>query len=224
MGVGKDFEAIRNDLIEWFKRNGREYPWRKTTDPFLILISEVFLQRTKAHQVMPVFMKFIEKYPDPHSLSRADLESIEEAVASLGLKKRAVYLKNLGTSIIELFEGEIPKTKEKLLKLPGVGPYTANAVLCFAYGEAVSLIDSNVIRIYGRLFGFVYRGIKPNKKIQKLADSILDLFRPREFNRALIDLGAVVCTARRPSCNLCPIRRHCDFYANNVTMGSSTLV
>jgi A/G-specific adenine glycosylase len=204
----EEIKWLRKNLIQWGRKHNRKFPWRLQHSPFHSLVAEILLQRTKAEQVAPVFEEFIRRFPEPKSLSIATENEILDVIRSLGLSWRGRFLKLLGT---ELING-IPGNYNDLLKLSGVGPYAAGAYLSLHAGKWSPLIDSNVIRLYGRYFGFRTDGETRRKKPIKIIASILT---PRRafitFNYALLDFSALIC-AYKPACAKCPLRRRCSYF------------
>lgn len=200
-------------LLEWYRENARSYVWRKKSDPYEILIAEIMLQRTKADQVEPVYMDFINKFPNAAELNDAKEEEINEYFARLGLLWRAKLVKHLARELIDRFGGKIPRDRNLLLSLPAVGEYIADAVLCFAYGKEVAVVDANVCRVIGRVFGIVAKGeARRDRRFRSLAQEIVPSGRAREFNWAMIDFAALVCTPRNPKHDVCPMSNLCSYY------------
>jgi len=205
-------------LLEWWRSNRRDFPWRRTADPYKILIAEMLLRKTTARQVSRVFDEFFAKFPNAEALAGARDEEVEEVIRPLGMqRRRAALLKKLASELLERHAGAVPASYEDLRRLPGVGPYAANAVLCFAYGKDVPLVDVNVARVFQRVFGY-----KPRKRRAKddtaLWDFVAETIPPgrgRDFNLAVIDFAHEVCTPREPRCASCPLRTVCK-YANEV--------
>lgn len=201
---------IRNGLIGWGKRNYRKFPWRHTKSKFHALIAEILLQRTKADQVLPVYKVFTAKYKTPYSLSKAGLAEIKKAIKSLGLLWRAGLIKKLAVALSE--EKSIACDYHELLKLPAVGPYVASAFTSFHCNKFRSIIDSNVVRLYGRLFG-IKTG--PETRRSKIMSDLACLMTPRKafkvYNYAVLDHTAAICISN-PKCEICPIRKACIFY------------
>lgn len=202
---------IHNKLLEWWKVWQRSYPWRR---PFLsayeVLLVEMLLKRTTATAVAKIFGHLYREYYDIRLLAKAPLGELENRLKCLGLQKqRARALKEMAIYICEHEGGEIPKDLERLLKIPHVGPYTARAVLCFAYGEPTGVVDSNVVRVIRRLCKQV---LPPNPQgliYQKIADRLVPEHQCREFNWALLDFGALVCRYSYMKCDTCPLRSLC---------------
>ena len=201
---------IREELLSWYRRNGRDYPWRRTRDPYRILMAEIMLQRTKADQVAPVYEEFIRRFPDPASLYKADPKTIRTYFSRLGLMWRADLVTKFAAELVERFGGRIPSDRDQLLSLPSIGDYMADAVLSFAYGRDVAVVDSNVCRVLGRIFGLKPRGeARRDRRFRTLAQSLIPPGRSREFNWAMIDFASAVCTPRKPKCRECPLRSVC---------------
>jgi A/G-specific adenine glycosylase len=201
---------VRRRVIDWEKGHWIPYPWRVNRTPYKVLVAEVLLKRTTRQAVAREFPRFIARFPDIESLYRAPIEEVEEVLRHLGLyKQRAQQLKELAKAIVERFGGRVPGRWEDLVALPGVGPYIAGAVLSFGYGRPAPVVDSNVMRLLGRLLGL---------KSKRYEDYIRAGWRlvPEEghdyFNYGLIDLGALVCSYRGPKCSGCPLRNFCVEY------------
>lgn len=208
-------QVFRRKLLRWYAANGRSFPWRETADPFAILLSEILLHQTWARKVVPVYEKILREYPTPHALANANVQSLNAKLAPLGLVYRAKLLKTLGQKISDDFDGRVPATEESLRSLPGVGPYTANALRCFAFGEKTAIVDTNVVRVATRFFGINAPGSDTNatRVVARAVSEALPR-RPavKRFNYSLLDFGATVCTCYAPSCSRCPIRRQCVAY------------
>lgn len=207
-------ETFRAGLLAWFQENHRSFLWRKTSDPWLILISELLLKRTLADRVNAFLPGFIEKYSNPEILAATCQEDLERDLVALGLQKqRAAHLKALGKTLVEEFGGQIPKSSEELSCLPGLGDYGRNAVLCFAYGKRVPIIDGNVVRVLLRVFPTRYsrREARWSPEVWELAWGLLPetADETRNYNLALLDLGALVCLPRYPKCEKCPLLAIC---------------
>jgi len=201
---------IRHRLIGWGKRNYRKLPWRHTKSKFHALIAEILLQRTKADQVLPVYKVFIAKYKTSDSLYSARLAEIKKTIKSLGLLWRAGLIKKLA---VALSKGKnIACDYHELLKLPAVGPYVASAFLSFHCNKFRSIIDSNVVRLYGRLFG-IKTG--PESRRAKIMSDLANLMTPQKafkaYNYAVLDHTAAICVSK-PRCEICPIKKECKYY------------
>jgi len=202
-------------LLNWWDKNKRDFPWRRMNDSYSILIAEMLLRKTTAQQVAGIYIKFLEKYPDPIALSEAEEDELNELLRPLGMEyKRAELLKKFGREVRDLYDGKIPAELQQLLKLPGVGMYAANAVLCFAFSEDVPLLDTNFIRVINRVFGVESQ--KPrarnDNKMWKFAKSLIPQNKGKYFNLAILDFAALICTAKKPECSECPVRSVCEYY------------
>lgn len=207
MEVEKAFPEL---LLEWFREDRRNYVWRRKKDPYKILMAEIMLQRTRADQVEPIYIDFVKRFPNAKELNRATEREIGEYFGGLGLLWRVKLVKRLAGELVDRFGGKIPKSRDLLLSLPAVGEYMADAVLCFAYEEDVAVIDANVCRIIGRVFDLKAKGeARRDPQFRRAVNKLLPSGKAKEFNWAIIDLGAVICTPRDPSCNICPLKSLC---------------
>ena len=189
-------------LLAWYDSNRRALPWRETADPWAILVSEVMSQQTQISRVVPRWQAFMERYPDPESLASSDRSELIRLWQGLGYQRRAINLQRTAERIAR--EGW-PVTASELRTLPGIGPYTAAAVACFAFGERVAAVDTNLRRILSRWEGRPLAGAE----LTHVASARLDGDRPAEWNQALMDLGATLCRPSRPRCGECPVAAHC---------------
>ena len=204
---------FRRRLVAWFRRAGRDLPWRRTRDPYAIVVSEFMLQQTQVSRVLDYYPRFLQRYPTVHHLARARPGTVRESWDGLGYYRRAANLHALARTVVRDHGGTLPSGVEELRALPGVGTYTAGAVACFAYEQAEPTIDTNVERVLRRFFGRPKRAGRPDgPPLHDLARSL----QPRAgraawtFNQALMELGALVCTARSPKCPVCPVRAGCQ--------------
>jgi A/G-specific adenine glycosylase len=201
-------------LLKWWRTNKRDFPWRRTTDSYKILIAELLLRKTTAKQVSTLYEKFLSKYPCPEMLSEASERELEDIVRPLGMEhKRAVLLKKIGSEIIRKYSGQVPTSKENLIGLPGVGSYVANAILCFAHGHDVPLVDTNAIRVFQRVFGFQSKRRRPkdDPALWDFVASTIPHGKAREFNLAIIDHAHSICTPKNPRCPVCPLNVLCKY-------------
>ena len=196
-----DFAEI---LLSWYDREKRDLPWRGTKDPYRIWISEIMLQQTRAEAVAPRYEAFLRQFPDVFDLARAGEEEVLKAWEGMGYYSRARNLHRAAKEIAA--EGAFPQTAEDWRKLPGVGAYTAGAVASIAFGEAVPSIDGNQVRVLSRVLAWEGEGLEAEAAIR------VDRKRPGDYNQALMDLGAEICTPRRPNCARCPVARMCRAY------------
>lgn len=208
--------AFRNRLVNWWHETGREFPWRNTNNVFHILVSEIMLQRTKADQVVSVFNDFISKYPTPNDVVNASKEDISQTLFSLGLPQRIDHIIKMAKQIKDDFQGNVPETYTELRKLDGVGDYIASAVCCFGYRQPIIVVDTNTVRIVGRIFGVPTHAESRRKKdIREKHQFLLDSTNPRAYNYALLDLGALICTPKEPACTRCPVVEYCVYATSN---------
>lgn len=204
---------FRSRLSRWASTSLRELPWRKTSDPFRILVAEVLLQKTTAAQVVEPWREIVGRYPSPEAMARADLRWLRDVVAPIGLPARAARLKAAAQTLVREYGGMVPRERKDLASLPGLGPYAAAAVACFAFGQPVPLVDSNIIRILGRFFGLSSPAARPRSdpRVWRFAATLVPKNSPGSYHRALIDLGGLICTARKPKCGICPLKARCAF-------------
>ncbi len=208
-------KAFQTRLLRWFQRNGRDLPWRRTRDPYEILVSEVMLQQTQVERVREYYDQFLQEYPTVRDLAAAHPGRVREAWDGLGYYARARNLQAAARTIMREHEGRFPRRLEEVMALPGVGRYTAGAVLSFAYGDPAPILDTNVRRVLTRIF-VRRRASRPadaERRLWALAEAVIPAGDAWTMNQALMDFGATVCIARNPRCNTCPVRRHCAFYA-----------
>jgi A/G-specific adenine glycosylase len=201
---------IRGSLLEWYRKHQRDLPWRRTQDPYRILVSEIMLQQTRVAAVIPYYERFLSLFPDASALASAPEQALLAAWAGLGYYARARNLQKAARSMLE--SGQFPGDYAALRRLPGVGDYTAAAVASIALGLPHAALDGNVLRVLSRLVA--ERGdIKSQvvrKRLGSLAEALLDRRRPGEFNQALMELGATICVPKQPLCADCPIRLPCQ--------------
>lgn len=174
------------------------------------MISEILLQRTKANQVKPVYLELIKTYPNIKTISKANINKIENIIKPLGLIKRAKYILEIAQTITKKYNEKIPKNKKNLTQIKGIGEYTANSLLVFGFDENLSIIDSNVIRILNRVYNLNYTNRKPNETIKNLANNLLPNEKVKSYNYGLLDLGSEICKPKKdPECNKCPLNKIC---------------
>jgi A/G-specific adenine glycosylase len=197
------------DLLSWFDRHRRDLPWRRTTDPYRIWLSEVMLQQTRVETALPYYQRFVERFPTVGELARAPLEEVLALWSGLGYYRRARQLHAAARQIVAA--GEFPRTVAGLLRLPGIGPYTAAAVASIAFGAAVPLLDGNVERVIGRWLALAEdpKAARVRARLFAAAAELLVPSRPGDSNQALMELGATLCLPQRPKCLLCPLRPGC---------------
>jgi A/G-specific adenine glycosylase len=203
---------FRRRLLAWFRRHGRNLPWRLTRNPYHVLVSEVMLQQTQVSRVEGYYGRFLGEFPDVPALARATPRKVREAWDGLGYYRRAANLHRLAREVVTSHEGEIPRDVEALRRLPGVGRYTAGAVACFAFERAEPAVDTNVARVLRRVFHpRVAKAARGERKLWETAAALQPEHGPRawSFNQAIMELGAMVCTARVARCGICPVRGVC---------------
>ncbi|PWB71046.1 MAG: hypothetical protein C3F07_15625 [Anaerolineales bacterium] len=205
---------FNRSISRWFYNHQRIYPWRKTKDPYKILVSEFLLQKTNADLALDVYKVLIREYPNPFLLAKAKVNNLRNQIAPIGLSYRADRLIKTAKQLVYEYNGQVPNNRKDLLKLYGVGLYISNAVLCFAYKDRVAIIDTNTIRIFGRVFGISSNNKRPRTdvKLEKKMENWLPKRNFDMFNYALLDFGATVCTAVNPKCKKCPLNTICDYY------------
>lgn len=206
-----ELRAFRRSLLGWYRKNRRDLPWRGTKNPYRIWVSEVMLQQTRVAAVIPYYRRFLARFPDVRALARAPAEHLLKLWAGLGYYRRARNLQRAAREMVARHRGQFPRTLEDALALPGIGRYTAAAVLSIARGERLAVLDGNVARVLARLSAL--RGdLRAPRQWQQLETEAKQLLSPRapgEWNQAMMELGATVCTPRTPRCGECPVQRHC---------------
>src|SRR6266699_534014 len=202
-------QAFTRKLLAWYRRAARDLPWRRTRDPYRVLVSEFMLQQTQVSRVAEYYPRFLERFPDLATLASAKPRAVREAWDGLGYYARASNLHALAKQVSGA-GGQVPDDPEELVKLPGVGRYTAGAVATFAYEKAVPAVDTNVARVLRRVFGNAKRGMR-NAELWRLAHALVpkDGKRAWKYNQAVMELGALICVARKPKCPKCPVRPVC---------------
>jgi len=207
----KQISHIRKKIYEWEIQNFRSFPWREETNPFHAIIAEILLQRTRAEQVVPVYLKFKKTFPDARTLSSTDIQIIGDVIKPLGLKWRASILKEAGKHLEKKYDGIPPDNYKELIQIPGVGPYVASAFLSLHRGIRYSIIDSNIIRLYTRLFGFNYNpDLRRKKDFQEFCETITPENKFRLFNYGLIDFTRSICKSK-PRCKTCMFSGICQY-------------
>lgn len=205
--------AFRKALASWFSADGKDYPWRRTHDPYAILVSEMMLQQTRIATVLGkgYYTRFLEKFPDLQSLASADDESLLKAWEGLGYYRRARMLRSTAQAVIEKYGGIFPEAEKDLLALPGLGPYTSAALLAFAFGKTSALVDGNVSRVLSRIMDdFAPIDSARSQAQHRLwAAAICDPASPRIHHYAMMELGQRICRPGLPSCEICPVARFC---------------
>ena len=203
---------FRQQLSTWGVANRRDFPWRRTTDSYHLLVAESLLQKTDAQTVAPIYELFIEHYPTIQDLAAANLDNVAQLLKPLGLFFRAVRLQQCAQIIISQYEGKVPQTQKHLLELPGIGDYTARAIGSQAFSQPLAVLDANVARILERFFGLQGERVKSRCKILwGAADLIAPKTKVGTWNLALLDFGALTCKAQNPDCEHCPLSSKCKW-------------
>jgi len=207
----KSIKSFRKELLRWYRQAKRNLPWRETSDPYAVWISEVMLQQTTVKTVMPRWRKFLERWPTLADLANDREENILHEWTGLGYYSRARNLYKAAKKIQSDFGGKFPEKAELLLSLPGMGKYTSAAVASIAFDDPVPVVDANVERVLARLYRIPGEIKSPNtkKKLEALAGDLLDRGEPGNFNQAMMELGALVCTPKNPRCSSCPVEKFC---------------
>jgi A/G-specific adenine glycosylase len=202
---------FRRRLLDWYRRNGRELPWRETRDPYRILVSEVMLQQTQVDRVLPKYHEWLEKYPTLEALAAAPENDVNQTWRPLGYNIRPRRLHAIARESVARYGGELPGDEATLRSFKGIGAYTAGAVLSFAFGQRAAILDTNVARVLFRVF--VGAGDPKSHAMRRhlweVSRTVLPMRHVFDFNQALMDFGATLCTARKPQCRACPLRTGC---------------
>jgi len=208
---------IAQKLIRWYGENQRDLPWRRTTDPYKIWVSEIILQQTRVEQGRAYYLRFLNAFPDVNALAKADQQQVLKTWQGLGYYSRARNMHQAAKTIATKFNGVFPDNYQDILSLKGIGEYTAGAVASFAYNLPYPAVDGNVLRVLARLFD-VHEKINTAsgvKKIKKITESLLPKEDPATFNQSLIEFGALWCTPKKPACLSCPLQQHCLAFTHN---------
>ncbi len=203
---------LQRALLEWYRREARDLPWRRTSDPYAIWLSEIILQQTRVDQGLPYYERFLAAFPDTASLAAASLDHVLKLWEGLGYYSRARNLHRCAQVIAEQYAGKFPATVEELLALPGIGPYTAGAIASIAYGVRAPVLDGNVIRVLARVFNLdaCTDELATRRELWRMAKTLVPADAPGDFNQAVMELGARICTPRTPRCDECPIAEACQ--------------
>jgi A/G-specific adenine glycosylase len=202
---------FRRRLLAWYRQNGRTLPWRETRDPYRILVSEVMLQQTQVDRVLPKYHEWLDRYPSFDVLARAPEVEVVKTWYPLGYNIRPRRLHAIARESVERFGGTLPSDEDTLRSFKGIGPYTAGAVMSFAFGKREAILDTNVARVLFRVFvgRGTYKDHSMDRRLWAISRAVLPHRHVFDFNQALMDLGATVCSARTPTCKSCPMRRKC---------------
>ncbi len=204
-------EYFSRELLIWYDRSKRDLPWRRHRDPYFIWVSEIMLQQTRVDTVIPYFHRFIERFPTIRDLAEAPQEDVVKMWEGLGYYSRARNLQAAAQQIVELHDGQMPSEREHVFALKGVGPYTAGAILSIAFNQPEPAVDGNVMRVLSRYFLIEDDIAKPKTRIgmEKIIPGLIPEGRASDFNQALMELGALICTPKSPHCLICPVMEHC---------------
>ena len=204
---------LRTELLKWWCNEKRPFPWRETRDPYRVLIAEILLHRTKAEQVVSLYGRFLRLFPDIPALARATPEKLTQLFYSGGLHWRWKLIHSMAVTLEDSFKGEIPDNYYDLISLPGVSHYIASAVRCFAFGHPDVILDTNTVRVVGRLYDLpITDSSRRSRLFRAVLEELIDTERPREFNFALIDFAALICKSKTPKHEVCHLNRHCYYY------------
>ena len=206
-----------DELVLWYIHNKRDLPWRHTTDAYVIWLSEIILQQTRVEQGMPYFYRFVEKYPNVSLFAAAPEDEILKLWQGLGYYSRGRNMLKTAQLVNELHGGKFPQRYDELIKLKGIGEYTAAAISSFSANEAKAVVDGNVYRVLARYFGIddPINSTQGKKKFQKLANELLNYDNPGLHNQAMMEFGAMVCKPKKPACGICPVRTGCFAFTYN---------
>jgi A/G-specific adenine glycosylase len=206
-----DVSAVNHAVLDWYRDNARDLPWRRPPyvgDAYAVLVSEVMLQQTQVDRTTPKFIEFMTQFPTIHDLAQATPGEVIALWSGMGYNNRAVRLQRLAQVVVEEHAGVVPREVEALLALPGIGPYTASAVACFAYDANVAVVDTNIYRVLSRLVNGVQAPSRA--EVEPLATEFLPEDDASAWHQALMDIGATLCTVSTPRCMLCPLLATCS--------------
>ena len=205
---------FRRRLLAWYRRHGRDLPWRETRDPYRVLVSEIMLQQTQVDRVLPKYHEWLDRYPSFETLAAADAGDVVRTWYPLGYNIRPRRLHDIAREAVGKYNGTLPDDEMTLRSFKGIGPYTAGAVMSFAFGRRAAILDTNVARVLFRVF--VGRGDPRShamkRRLWDLSRTVLPHRHVYDFNQALMDFGATLCSARKPRCARCPLRARCRSY------------
>lgn len=210
--------GFSHSLIDWYEQNRRDLPWRYSSDPYEIWVSEVILQQTRVAQGLGYYLKFIGAFPSVTALAEADIDRVLKVWQGLGYYTRARNMHSTAKYIVDKLGGVFPNSYSELIKLKGVGDYTAAAIAAFAFKEPVAAVDGNVYRIFARIFGVEtpIDTTKGKKELKEIATNMLDIGRPHIYNQAIMDFGGTLCMPKNPKCYECPVLEMCSAFRNRM--------
>jgi A/G-specific adenine glycosylase len=212
MFKGRELTRFRKQLLPWFGQFQRDLPWRRDKDPYRIWLSEIMLQQTRVAAAIPYYERFLQHFPNIHALAEAPQEEVLRLWSGLGYYSRARNLQRAAQQIVAKHGAQFPKDEDEALALPGIGNYTAAAILSIAYGKKLAVLDGNVARVLARL-GAIRGDLRESPRwqsLQQAANALLDPASPGDWNQAMMELGATLCTPRAPQCLLCPVSSFCE--------------
>lgn len=208
-------------MLNFYRTEGRDLPWRRTRDPYAILVSEILLHQTTVATVAPVYEAFMAQFPTVSALASAELDAVKAITDPLGYKIRGTWLWQIAQQVTATHRGRMPTTLAELMDLPGVGRYTAGAVMSFAYGRRAGVLDTNVIRVLGRFFRLPADGTADRlHQLWAVAEAVVPPRQVWQFNQGIMDFGALCCRARQPQCGRCPLARHCPAAAGRASLAA----
>lgn len=207
-------EVIQRELLIWYYKNRRNLPWRKDRDPYRIWVSEIMLQQTRVDTVIPYYERFLNQFPTLQDLAEATDDQVVKAWEGLGYYTRVRNLHSAVKEVSAKYGGKVPDDVETLSTLKGIGPYTTGAILSIAFNKKVPAVDGNVMRVFSRLFAMPDDIARPStrKKMEQIANHLIPAEAPGDFNQALMELGAMICTPSSPQCLFCPVQPVCDAF------------
>jgi len=212
--AGSVRQRFQQRLLTWYRRHGRDLPWRKTRDAYSILVSEIMLQQTQVERVIPKYREFLKRYPTLEALARAPVKEVRRTWYPLGYNIRPVHLHGIARETVARYNGRLPSDEKALRSFKGIGPYTAGALLSFAFKKDAPILDTNVRRVLGRVFLGPRRmkALRGQKALWDLSAALVPPGKAYDFNQALMDFGATWCTPRQPRCRPCPMKAFCQSY------------
>ncbi|WP_083993545.1 A/G-specific adenine glycosylase [Picosynechococcus sp. PCC 8807] len=208
----ENLTVMRRSLLDWYQRAGRTLPWRNEPDIYRVWISEIMLQQTQVKTVIPYYERWLEQFPTVEALAAADLQAVLKQWEGLGYYARARNLHQAAQQVVTDFAGQFPEDLDKILRLKGIGRTTAGGILSSARNLPLAILDGNVKRVLARLIALEVPPAKALNELWDVSENLLDPENPRDFNQALMDLGATLCTAKTPACPRCPWQNHCTAY------------
>jgi A/G-specific adenine glycosylase len=213
----KTRKRFQRRLLAWYRQHGRRLPWRRTRDPYSILVSEIMLQQTQVDRVIPKYHEFLRKYPTLEALAGAPVQEVKRTWYPLGYNIRPVHLRGIARETLARYDGRLPSEEKALLAFKGIGRYTAGALRSFAFGQDAPILDTNVRRVLGRVFLGPRRmkTLRGQKAWWDLSTALVPPGKAYDFNQALMDFGATWCTPRNPHCLPCPMKGFCKFFEGN---------